>query len=154
MNNEQMALKQRLLAECIRIQKDVVATAKKAMQEAQDSAIEYDESAEDNMVDSYREEMQNKRDMFARQVEAAIDDMALLNKVRPDLPLDTASFGAVVITEAQSIFVAISLGSIKLEEKTFVSVSPSAPLYKAVAGKKAGETFKFRDKDIKVLEVY
>ncbi len=154
MNSEQLALKQQLLTECIRIQKEVVATAKAAMQDAQQSAMDYDESAEDNMVDSYREEMQNKRDMFARQLEVALDDMALLNKLRPELKEEVAGFGSVIITEAQSMFVAISLGSIKIDGKSYVAVSPSAPLYKAVAGKKKGETFMFREKPIKVLDVF
>lgn len=154
MNSEQLSLKQQLLTECIRIQKEVVGTAKAAMQDAQQSAMDYDESAEDNMVDSYREEMQNKRDMFARQLEVALDDMALLNKLRPELKEEVAGFGSVIITEAQSMFVSISLGSIKIDGKSYVAVSPSAPLYKAVAGKKAGETFMFREKPIKVLDVF
>lgn len=154
MTSEQLTLKQHLLSECLRIQKEVVANAKAAMQEAQDSAMEYDESAEDNMVDSYREEMQNKRDMFARQLEHALDELAILNKVRPDHKEDAASFGAVVVTEAQTMFVSISLGTIKVDGKTFVAVSPAAPLFKAVNGKKAGESFTFRDKAIKVLDVF
>lgn len=154
MTNEQLSLKQQLLAECLKIQREVVATAKKAMEEAQESAMEYDESAEDNMVDSYREEMQNKRDMFARQLESALDDLALLHKVKPDEAITTAAFGSVIVTEAQTIFVSISLGVIKLDGKSFVAVSPAAPLYKAVAGKKVGDSFSFRDKQIKVLEVF
>lgn len=154
MTTEKLQLKQRLLAECLRIQKQVVDNARSAMEDAQESAKEYDESAEDNMVDSYREEMQNKRDMFARQYEIALDDLALLNKVKPDLDSDVAGFGSVIVTEAQTIFVSISLGLLKLDGKNFVAVSPSAPLYKAVAGKKPGESFLFKDKPVKVLEVF
>lgn len=154
MTSEHLTLKQHLLTECLRIQKEVVATAKAAMQDAQDSAMEYDDGAEDNMVDSYREEMQNKRDMFARQLEQALDELSMLNKVRPDHAEETAGFGAVVVTEAQTIFVCISLGTIKVDGKTFVAMSPNAPLFKAIAGKKAGESFTFRDKTIKILEIF
>lgn len=146
-------IKQALLAECIKLQKNIVATAKQAMNEAQESAMEYDESSEDNMVDSYREEMQNKRDMFARQVENALEDLALLQKVAIEAT-ETIQFGSVVVTEQQKLFVSISLGQVKIDGDTYIALSPSAPLYKILQGKKKGETYQFRDKSVKILEVY
>jgi hypothetical protein len=147
-------IKRLLLAECIKMQKAIVANARSAMEEAQESAMEYDETAEDNMVDSYREEMQNKRDMFAKQLENALDDLALLNKVSLDKSHD-ASFGSVIVTEAQKLFVCISLGQVKIEGgDSWFAISPSAPLYKAIQGKKTGETFNFRDKDFKILDIF
>lgn len=151
---EKLKLKQQLLHECLVAQKAILNNARNAMEEAHQNALDYDEQAEDNMVDSYREEMQNKRDMFARQFEAALDDEALLNKVTVDKIATTVSFGSVVITESQKLFISLSLGQIKVEGDMYFAVSPAAPLYKAMAGMKAGETFKFRDKPIKILDVF
>lgn len=148
-----MTFKQRVLAECVKMQKAVVANARQAMTEAQESAMDYDEGGEDTLMDSYREEMQNKRDMFAKQLELALDDQNLLNQIDPDAKMDSAQFGSIVITEQQKLFVSISLGNVTIDSEKLFAVSASAPIYKALAGKKAGESFAFRDKSIKIIEV-
>ena len=154
MPNPKLELKQKLLAECLRMQNTVVDTARQAMTEAHESALEYDEAAEDNMVDSYREEMQSKRDMFARQLEHAMEDLALLHKVPADREQDSALFGSVIITDQQKLIVCISLGQVKLNNDTFIAISVAAPLFKVLNGLKAGQSFPFRDKQVKILEVY
>jgi transcription elongation GreA/GreB family factor len=154
MQEQQLELKKRLLAECLKTQNSIVANARNAMNEAHESALEYDEAAEDNMVDSYREEMQGKRDMFARQLEHSLEDLALLHKVPTDKVLDSVMFGSVVITETQKLFVCISLGLLKTENDQFFAISPAAPLYKAISGLHKGDSFLFRDKKIKILDIF
>lgn len=154
MENPHIELKKKLLAECFKMQRDIVNNARNAMLDAQESANEHDDNTEEKLFDSYREEMQNKRDMFAKQYEKALEELALLNKVDPQKEYDTASFGTVIITEAQSLFIAISLGQIKIDGKVYFAISPSAPLFKAVNGMRKGESFSFRDKPVKVLDVF
>lgn len=154
MESDRTKIKQQLLSEALRMQKAVVENARNAMMEAQASANDNDDDTEEKLFNSYREEMQNKRDMFARQLEQAVDDLALLNKVTVNQEHNQAEFGSVVITEAQKLFVSISLGQIKVGNDVYFAVSPSAPLFKALAGKKKGETFEFREKKIKVLDVF
>lgn len=154
MQENKLELKKRLLAECLKIQNNIVNTARTAMNEAHESALEYDEAAEDNMVDSYREQMQNKRDMFARQLEHSLEDLALLHKVITEKELDTAIFGAVVITESQKLFICISLGAIKTNTDQYFAISPAAPIFKAISGLKKGDSFTFRDKQIKILDIF
>jgi transcription elongation GreA/GreB family factor len=136
------------------MQREVVSSARAAMQDAQESAMDYDEGSEDTLMDSYREEMQSKRDLFAKQLELALDDQNVVNQIDPEAKMDSAQFGAIVITEQQKLFISISLGNITLDGNKLFAVSASAPIYKAMAGKKAGETFTFRDQKIKVLEIY
>jgi len=154
MQDQKLEFKKRLLAECLKIQNGIVGNARKAMNEAHESALEYDEAAEDNMVDSYREEMQGKRDMFARQLEHSLEDLALLHKVITDKELDNVIFGAVVITESQKLFVSISLGLLKVDGEQYFAISPAAPIFKALAGLHKGDTFTFRDQKVKILDIY
>ena len=154
MPNPKLELKQKLLAECLRMQNAVVDNARQAMNEAHESAMEYDEAAEDNMVDSYREEMQSKRDMFARQLEHSMEDLALLHKVAADREQDSALFGSVIITDSQKLFVCISLGQVKLDSEQYIAISVAAPLFKVINGLKVGQSFPFRDKQVKILEIY
>lgn len=149
-----MKIKQQLLTEALRMQKVVADNARSAMMDAQSSANDNDDDTEEKLFNSYREEMQNKRDMFARQLEQAMDDTALLSKVNANQVSEVAEFGSVVITEAQKLFISISLGQIKVGEEIYFAISPSAPIFKAIAGKKKGESFDFRDKKVKVLDVF
>jgi transcription elongation GreA/GreB family factor len=153
MESLNLPFKQKVLTECIKLQREVVSSAKSAVLDAQDSAVNYDGGSEDNLMESYREEMQNKRDMFAKQLDLALDDQNLLNQIQPDKLMDTVSFGSIVYTDHQKLFVSISLGTIKVDGESLFAISPSAPLYKAMTGKKVGESFTFRDKQIKVLDV-
>ena len=154
MPTSQLEIKKHLLAEALRIQKQTVETARKAMQEAQESANDNEDDTEEKLFNSYREEMQNKRDLFAKQLEQAIDDLALLSKVNVQEAHNIAEFGSVVITDQQKLFVATSLGQLKLEQDSYFAISPSAPIYKAFKGLEAGTSFTFRDKSIKILEVF
>ncbi len=154
LEDEKIRLKMRLLGECARMQKNILNNAKTAMQEAQDSANEHDGAMEEKF-DSYREELQNKRDMFARQADQALDDLAMLNRVNTTKENDTVMLGSVVETDApQKLFISISLGKIELDGETYFAISPMAPLYKAMAGLKAGDSYEFRGKKCKVKNVF
>lgn len=153
MTDEKIAIKQKLMAECVRLQKNVVNNAKEAMQDAQMSANEHDGAMEEKF-DSYREELQNKRDMFARQLDQGLDDLAFLNQVNSHKEFETAVLGAVVITEMQNLFISISLGKIEVNGKQYFAVSTMAPIFKAMAGLKKGDTFEFRGKKTRILDVF
>ena len=153
MEDNKVAGKMRILAECIRIQKVVVENAKKAMSEAQDSAIE-GEDQEEKLYNSYREEMHNKRDMFARQFDLSIDDLNQLNQIVTSKEYKRAEFGSMVETDSGFYFVSTSLGLVKLDGKSVFAISPLAPVYKAFEGKKAGDSFSFRDKIFKIKDVF
>lgn len=153
MDVEKISLKQRLMAECVRMQKNIINNAREAMQDAQLSANEH-EGAMEEKFDSYREELQNKRDLFARQLDQGLDDLAFLNKVNSQKEYDTVMLGAVVITEMQHLFISISLGKIEIDDQVYFAVSPMAPIYKAMAGLKKGDVFEFRGKKTKILDVF
>lgn len=154
MEDQKIARKQRILSECLRLQKIVVENAKKAMLDAQESANEGDDNTEEKLYNSYREEMQNKRDMFARQYELAMEDWFLLNQIVTSKEYREAEFGAVVETDGGIYFISISLGQIQVEGKTVFAVSALAPIFKTFDGKKKGESYSFRDKIFKISDIY
>jgi hypothetical protein len=152
---DKLKKKQHLLTECLRLQNLNIANLKAAVLDAQQSANDNEDDTEEKLFNSYREEMQNKRDMFARQLDQALSDMALLSQVTATVANKDASLGAIVETSAgQKLFISISLGQVKADGDAFFAISPSAPLFKAMAEKKAGETYTFRDQKFTVVDVY
>ncbi|MCS6823367.1 MAG: GreA/GreB family elongation factor [Cytophagaceae bacterium] len=147
-----MKLKRELLAKCIEIQQNIVATAKKAMDEAQQSANE-EKNSNEEMTDSFRETMQATRDVYARQVQEGLNTLGLLNRIVIQ-PLDVVKFGAVVITDFQNYFISAGVGEIKMDEANFVTVSTLSPLYQILADKKKGDIFMFLDRKYRILDVF
>jgi len=150
---EKAELKKRLLEECLRIQTIHLQNLKDEIDEAERIANDHDGGAEENM-DSFREEMQSKREVFSRQFQITSSDLQILRRVDTFKAESAVQFGSVVITENQRLFVTVSLGKIQLDEQDYFAISMQTPLFKVLSGKKKGESASFNGKDIKVLDVF
>lgn len=152
MLTQELETKKRLLQESIQILNKQIKAAKDAMDEAQNSANEHDGAMEDKF-ESFRENCQIQRDMYARQLDELISTMALLKRINATKLNTNVSLGAIVHTELQNYFIGVSLGELKVDGESYFAISGMSPIFKAMAGKTAGETFSFRDKEYKILQV-
>jgi outer membrane phospholipase A len=150
---EKVRIRKALLEYCIQKQTERIETARKAMDDAQETANMEDTSVEEKF-ESFRTQMQQDRDMFAKQYSEALDGLNTLRKIQIDRFQDTIALGSVVITEAQKVFVSANIGQIKVENDVYFGISIESPLFKAVVGKKAADTYSFRDKTFKIIEVF
>ncbi len=150
---EKSGLKRRLFEACLENQRGKVQTAREAMREAQENANTDDVSAEESF-DSYREQLQHTRDMYALQMQNSINDLEILERIPAYDVTPVIEPGAVVWTNVQNFFIAISLGKIDLDDKSYLTISTSAPIFQAMVGLKKGDSFKFRDKQFIIHEVF
>jgi transcription elongation GreA/GreB family factor len=150
---QELETKKRLLQECTKILNTQIKAAKDAMNEAQESANEHQGAMEDRF-ESFRENCQIQRDLYARQLDELIRTLNLLRQINATKVNTEISPGAVVHTELQNYFIGVSLGEIKLDGESYFAISGMSPVYKAMAGKTTGETFTFRDKSYKVIQVF
>ena len=146
------SLKKRLIEKCKSIQLESIENLKLVVEDAQKSANEY--GAPKDRYDSFRTQMMRKKDMFAQQLLKANEQLDALNKIDADVDFKTVEFGALVITEKQKLFVSISLGKIEFEGEVFYAISPIVPIYTAMEGKRAGESFNFRGVESMIKEIY
>ncbi|MCC9136002.1 hypothetical protein ACFSKU_16145 [Pontibacter silvestris] len=149
---QELETKRRLLQECMKVLNVQIKAAKDAMEDAQQSANESQGAMEDKF-ESFRENCQIQRDMYARQLDDLMTTMALLRRINATKQNSEVSPGAVVQTELQNYFIGVSLGEMKIDGESFYAISAMSPLYKAMAGRAAGDTFVFRDKAYKILQV-
>ena len=150
---EKEALKKKLLEYCLQAQNTRINTAREAMEEIQESANE-EEGGTEEKFEGFRSQLQIDRDMFAKQYSDAVEGLNTLRKIQLDRVIDTPSLGAVIVTTGQNLFVSINIGQIKLNNKIWFGISTESPLYKAMLGKKEGESFIFRDKSFQILELF
>jgi len=153
MLTQELEIKKRLLQECIRLLNGQMKAAKDAMDEAQESANEHHGAMEDKF-ESFRENCQIQRDMYARQLDELMTTMGLLRRINATKQNNEVSLGAVVLTELQNYFIGVSLGEIKLEGESYYAISGMSPIFKAMAGKTTGDSFEFRGKHYKILQIY
>ena len=153
MLTQELETKKHLLQESVQILNTQIKAAKEAMDEAQNSANEHQGAMEDKF-ESFRENCQIQRDLYARQLDELISTMAILRRINATKLNHDVSLGAIVETELQNYFIAVSLGELKVDGKSYFTISGKSPIYKAMEGKTAGETFTFRDKEYKILQIH
>jgi len=149
---DKVAIKQGILAACIKKQENVIETARNAMMEALESANEEDQTRD--LYDPYRTQMLTKRDMFAQQLEKATEEKKVLERLQPCEKCDTVHFGSAVITDKQKLFISIGLGKFDYDGDTWYAISPRVPLYEAMKGKNAGDTFEFNGQKFTIKDVF
>jgi hypothetical protein len=145
-------IKKKLLEACEKIQKERIDSLRSAMDEAQQMANEY--GPPKDRYDSFRMQQLNKKDMFGKQLQKANSEFIALEKIAGLKNIKSVDFGAVVITAEQKLFISISLGKVEMDKEVYFAVSPNVPLYEAMKGKKKNESFVFRGKTSKILDVF
>lgn len=150
---EKIRIKTGLLNECILIQQRLAETARQAMQNAQETANDEKSTMEDKF-ESFREQMQIERDMYARLYDEAMTILENLRKINVNRIQEAAATGALVITTEQKYFVSHSLGKIEFEGQTFMAISPLSPVFRAFAGKKKKDYYLFRDKKTEIIDIF
>lgn len=146
-------LKEELIAQCRAIQNKNVNTAHEAMLASQESANEQKGTMGDKF-ESFREQMQIDRDMYARQYTEGLQVLQEISKINPSAELHVAALGAIVDTDVQPFFISASLGQISIGDKKYMAISTQSPLFKAMAGKKAGDSFQFRERKYLIKAIY
>jgi TPP-dependent trihydroxycyclohexane-1,2-dione (THcHDO) dehydratase len=150
---DHLPIKLALFDACVKAQEKIIANAKEVIEEVAESATEYTDTEEESF-DSYREQLQQRRDMYTTQMLTARNDLDYLRTVPYQGIKTEIEEGAIVRTNVQNFFIAISLGRVEAGGKSYFAISTSAPIYSVMDGLKAGATFHFRDRDYKILEVF
>ena len=147
-----IAIKNQLVVLCSEIQQEKIKLLQTTMDDAQQSANEYGQPKD--RYDSYRMQLLHKRDMIAKQLSIANNDFIALQKINKNNENKKVEFGSVAITEDQNVFISISLGKIEVDEKIFYAISPTVPLFESMKGMKKGDTFDFRGKQSKIIDLF
>lgn len=150
--NDKLALKKELLEKCLEKQNEIVNTAKEEINYVQESAKGAKDGPEDE-GDSFLETLQVTREMHARQLKEGLNHLAILNRINPNVVLDTVALGSVVQTDFLNYFISVSLGEIKIDSKSFMTISTQTPLFQTIIGMKKGDSFTFRGKKYKIKDL-
>jgi len=149
---DKLAYKRKLIEKCLEQQDQNVLNAKSAMDDIQESAIDYGQPQEH--YDSYKSQLLRKRDVFAKQYEQAKTERKLLERIDIEKVCNSVGFGAVVVTDDQKFIICISLGKIGFNNETIYGISLKVPLYKVMEGLEKGSSFEFNEKKYQIKDIY
>ncbi len=147
-----ISIKKRLLEKSIEIKEESKAHSLSAMADAQKAANEYGPARD--RYDSFRTQVMRKRDMLAQQLAVVEEELRFLHQINLDKPSTKIESGAMVVLDKQTIFILLGIGKIEMDGNDYYVISPVVPLATAMKELKAGDSFKFRGKSMKILEVF
>jgi hypothetical protein len=149
---DKLELKKKLLETCVTMQQKRLDMVQHEINDAQLSANEYGQPKD--RYDSFRMQLLRKKDMLGQQLQTVNAEFIGLKKINTATMMDKVSFGAVVVTNDQKLFISISLGRFELGKETYFAISPNVPLYEAMKGLSKGEEFTFMGKRRKIVDVF
>lgn len=155
---DRTTLKEKIVKACKKNQQETIKHLSATVEDAQKSANEY--GCPRDRYDAYRAQLLRQRDMFAQQLQKAQEQLDVLNRISSEVIFEKVEFGAVVQTDNNVLFISIGLGKVNIPEsdskaiRGFYAISPQVPIYKAMKGKGAGDTFHFNDQVFTIREVY
>ena len=147
-----MTPKQKLHARCVIILEEKISTAQKAMGSAHESMLGETKSSAGDKFETSRAMLQGEQDrmkgMLIKHKEMAYN----LSK----LPLDEHSIiqsGSLIETDSQSFFIAIGLGKVSEDNKTYYVISLASPLGQLLQHKQAGDSVVMNGRSITIQHV-
>lgn len=143
-----------ILAACKALLETRMEEAKVAMLAAQESANSNEKSSMGDKYETGRAMGQLDRDMHAKQLALLQDEYAKLLKVNISVQHKIAEIGALVQTETQQYWIAVSLGQVLVENNKIMVVSPQSPIAKSMLQKKKGDSFEVNGKKQKIIAVF
>jgi len=150
--NNKLEFKRKIYNKCLSILEENAETARQTMNQIQHDANEAEQ--EHDVFDGSRSELLRERDIYAEQLQKAVDDIQILKKVSFDGLEDKVEFGAVVLTNKQNMFIALGMGKVEVDGKTYYVISKDVPIYKAMEGLKAGDKFSFNNMKFEIKDVF
>jgi len=146
-----ITLKEKILAQCVKLKAESETNTLAAMNDAQQSANEY--GAPKDRYDSFRAQLMRKRDMLAQQLAVIEEELRFLRQFKLSIS-NKVEPGAMVVLESQQLFILTGVGKIEIEGKIIYVVSPVVPLVSAMQGKKKGDSFVFRGSEMTIVDLY
>jgi transcription elongation GreA/GreB family factor len=95
-----------------------------------------------------------EQEKLATQLEESYKLKSVLSRLDPNLSSEVVEFGSLVFTNQGNFYISIGIGQYKLSDLEVFLVGSSAPLIKAMLGKKKGDKIQFNNRSYEILEIY
>jgi len=119
---------------------------------AQDAILNDTKSSMGDKYETSREMAQQELNRLQNQLQQAEADLEKLKNLNLN-PTQLVSLGSIVLTKQFDYFISISIGPLKIEDKTIMVISKESPIGSLLMGKKVGDQVPFNDKILEVVQI-
>ncbi len=151
---DRIELKKALYAKCLAYVEQRIATAKQAMEAAQNAANEESKSSAGDKYETTRAMMQIERDRHAAQLAEAMKLQNELDQLNCEKIYEKAQAGSVVVTDQNRFFLSVSAGKLTLDQTDYFAVSLASPIGMLLHNRTTGDEFVFQNKPVRIKEVF
>jgi len=149
-----MTVKEQLYKECEEFLNGRLSSVINRIAGIQESLQSETKSSAGDKHETGRAMLQLEREKAGNQLIDIQKQQELFSRVTIDTSSDVIRLGSIVTTDKGVYFLAISVGAIVINAKTYYAISPSSPIGKVLLGKSKGESFVFNGVAQKIIEVY
>jgi len=136
-------------------QQEIIADFRTRINDLLGSEVNRNEGQFDHNQQSLDESGTEVVDRLATQLNLAEEEYDRLNLMRVENRThDHVALGSIVKTDKRIFYPSVSIERFETDGQTLYGISEKAPLYQAMKGKRAGETFRYRDEEYKILDVF
>jgi transcription elongation GreA/GreB family factor len=146
--------KKRLLEACTAPVRSRIDQINGSLEQAREASLQETKSSAGDKYETGREMMRIQSDMQALHLYEAQDLLHRLERIDVSQRHSTVRPGAVVRTESGLYFISQSLGTVRLDDVEYQTMSLASPLGKVLKGLSAGDTVPFREATVSVLAVF
>jgi transcription elongation GreA/GreB family factor len=146
-------LKKELHQLCVNHVRKIMEATELAIADAQKASTDDTKSSAGDKYETGREMAQQETNRNMAQLNEANKLLVALNRIGTTGASTYAEPGSVIVTNKGSFYLAISAGSLILDNKIYFAVSPASPVGSMLSGKKAGDEFMLNGKLYKIESV-
>lgn len=153
---EKSALKKRLLAACISKQQSLINNFRKRIESLLVVEGLGNEESYDNNDLSNTSLQVDEASGLTEALHFAEDEMKQLRFIQllPETMHTKVEPGSVVVTNNSTFFISVSIEQFNVEGEPYVGLSVHSPLFIAMKGKPAGETFSYGGREYRIEDIF
>ncbi len=148
-----MNIKEALYQQCEIFVDNRFRTVENTIKDIQKSLTTETKSTAGDKHETGRAMLQLEREKAGKQLAEIQKIKAVLSKIDISKSLNTVSLGSIIYTSHLNYFIAISVGELKVENKTFYAISASTPIAQLLLGKTVGDTISFRNQEFSIENI-
>ena len=146
-------LKQLLFDKCSDYVETRFSTIQSSIEEIQESLTSETKSSAGDKHETGRAMLQLEREKAGQQLAEIENVKNALAQINIEKTSETVILGSLVYTSQFNYFIAISAGLITVDSEIFYAISSQTPIGQLLFGKRAGDSFVFREQMIVIEEI-
>lgn len=151
MNNQ---LKNALFKQCEEHLNTRLSVIQKTINGLQTSLQSETKSTAGDKHETGRAMVQLEREKAGQQLAQIQNQLQLLEKIKQLNSTSVIGSGSVVLTSGSNYFIAVSVGEITAEGKSFYAISPQTPIAQLLLGKVIGDSIQFRSESFEIQQIF